>query len=257
MNTLENRKGLTTFDLKILGIILMFIDHVHQMFVPFGAPDWLDWFGRPVATLFFFVNVVGFTHTRNKEKYMLRLYFSMVLMSAFTMAMQKAFPYEQVVLMNNIFRDIFIGTMMMYGIDQLSSSMKTRKIGGFFLGLLLILLPVLFSFALQLMTSSQLMLNLTLLFSPALLLAENNVMVLLIPLMYLFRRSRKFQCVLIGLFAVFYFVNGSTQWMMIFSILPILFYNGQKGKGLKYFFYIFYPAHIGILYLLSYFLYTH
>lgn len=31
----------------------MFIDHIHQMFVPMGAPDWLDWFGRPVATLFF------------------------------------------------------------------------------------------------------------------------------------------------------------------------------------------------------------
>lgn len=62
------KKGFSTFDLKILGIILMFIDHVHQMFVPLGAPNWLDWFGRPVATLFFFVNVVGFTHTHNKKK---------------------------------------------------------------------------------------------------------------------------------------------------------------------------------------------
>jgi hypothetical protein len=31
-------KGLTTFDLKVIGIILMFIDHIHQMFVPMGAP---------------------------------------------------------------------------------------------------------------------------------------------------------------------------------------------------------------------------
>lgn len=60
-------RGFSTFDLKILGIILMFIDHIHQMFVPMGAPNWLDWFGRPVATLFFFVSVVGFSHTRSKE----------------------------------------------------------------------------------------------------------------------------------------------------------------------------------------------
>ena len=44
---------LTTFDLKIIGIVLMVIDHFHQTFVPFGAPTWLDWFGRPVATIFF------------------------------------------------------------------------------------------------------------------------------------------------------------------------------------------------------------
>ena len=35
---------LTTFDLKIIGIVLMVIDHFHQTFVPFGAPTWLDWF---------------------------------------------------------------------------------------------------------------------------------------------------------------------------------------------------------------------
>lgn len=50
--TTSRFKGLTTFDLKTIGIVLMFIDHIHQMFVPMGAPNWLDWFGRPVATLF-------------------------------------------------------------------------------------------------------------------------------------------------------------------------------------------------------------
>lgn len=101
MNTVSLKKGFSTFDLKILGITLMFIDHIHQMFYPFDAPDWLDWFGRPVATLFFFISVVGFSHTHDKKKYMQRLYFSMVLMAFFTYFLGNIVHYDEVVLINN------------------------------------------------------------------------------------------------------------------------------------------------------------
>lgn len=94
-------------------------------------------------------------------------------------------------------------------------------------------------------------------FLPALLLAENNFMVLLIPLLYLARNHRNIQCVIISIVAGIFFFLGTTQWIMIFSIIPILLYNGQKGKEMKYFFYIFYPAHIALLYLLSAFLYKY
>ena len=44
---------------------------------------------------------------------------------------------------------------------------------------------------------------------------------------------------------------GDPQWMMIVSLPFILMYNGEKGKGLKYLFYFFYPAHIIILYFIG------
>ena len=41
------------------------------------------------------------------------------------------------------------------------------------------------------------------------------------------------------------------QWMMIGALPFLLAYNGQKGKGCKYFFYFFYPIHIFLLYFIG------
>lgn len=124
------------------------------------------------------------------------------------------------------------------------------------------ILPILLSLFIPLLFSSPVIVQNKIVFMlitsflPALLLAENNFMVLLIPLLYLARNHRSIQCIIISIVAGIYFFLGTTQWIMIFSVIPILLYNGQKGKGMKYFFYIFYPAHIALLYLLSAFLYN-
>lgn len=253
-------KGFTTFDLKIIGIILMFIDHIHQMFVPMGAPNWLDWFGRPVATLFFFVSVVGFSHTRSKEKYMLRLYIGMVLMALGSFFIQMIVGYEEVQLMNNIFRDLTVGTLMMYGIDKISEGRLNKNVGKIVAGIAMILFPILSSvILLSFMSNPDTAMaavwgaN----FIPSLVFTENNFMVLLIPLMYLARNSRWLQCALIALMAVFFFTQGSTQWMMLFAVIPILLFNGEKGRGMKNFFYYFYPLHIWLLYLVSAYIAMH
>ncbi|WP_376716330.1 TraX family protein [Vagococcus carniphilus] len=49
----------------------------------------------------------------------------------------------------------------------------------------------------------------------------------------------------------------NTQWMMVFSVIPILLYNGEKGRGMRSFFYIFYPAHIWLLYIIASIIYNH
>ncbi|UOQ50507.1 TraX family protein [Gracilibacillus caseinilyticus] len=38
---------------------------------------------------------------------------------------------------------------------------------------------------------------------------------------------------------------------MVFALPLILLYNGNRGAGLKYFFYIFYPLHSILLYLIG------
>ncbi|MGD9474073.1 MAG: TraX family protein [Eubacteriaceae bacterium] len=51
-----------------------------------------------------------------------------------------------------------------------------------------------------------------------------------------------------NLHAIF-FINY--QWMMIVALPLMLLYNGEKGRGLKYLFYLFYPLHITILFLIG------
>lgn len=252
------KKGLTTFDLKVLGIILMVVDHIHQMFLPFGAPNWLDWFGRPVATIFFFTSVIGFSYTHSKKNYMWRLYFSMVCMSLLTFGVEHWVKYDKVVLSNNIFRDLFIGTIFMLAIDYFQKARQKQRGKNIIIGLLLFSLPFVASLLILPLTKAPvplMVLGTSLL--PALLLAENNFMVLLIPLLYLFKNNRKIQCLIIALVALIYALLRMDQWLMVLAIIPILFYNNQKGPGMKYFFYIFYPAHIIILYLISAFIYLH
>lgn len=44
------------------------------------------------------------------------------------------------------------------------------------------------------------------------------------------------------------------QWFMIFALLIMLMYNGKKGKGLKRLFYVYYPVHIFVLYIVGAFI---
>ncbi len=49
----------------------------------------------------------------------------MVLMAFFTYFLGNIVHYDEVVLMNNIFRDLFIGTVMMYAIDLFTEGKNT------------------------------------------------------------------------------------------------------------------------------------
>nr|WP_288978101.1 TraX family protein [uncultured Blautia sp.] len=41
-------------------------------------------------------------------------------------------------------------------------------------------------------------------------------------------------------------------WMMLLSIPFILSYNGKRGIGMRYFFYLYYPLHLIILSIISF-----
>lgn len=82
--------------------------------------------------------------------------------------------------------------------------------------------------------------------------------IILISLLYVLRKSRAAQAVALGIWAcVQYGFNGANLIFTLFallSLIPVLLYNGRKGPSLKFFFYIFYPAHLLLLALISFIL---
>ena len=47
--------------------------------------------------------------------------------------------------------------------------------------------------------------------------------------------------------------SWNIQWFCLLSVILVLWYNGKRGKyKLKYLFYLYYPLHIAVLYLLAF-----
>jgi len=71
--------------------------------------------------------------------------------------------------------------------------------------------------------------------------------ILFIAMLYFFRTNKKMQI----LFGCIIFLQVDIAYL--FAFVPIAMYNGHiiRSKKFKYFFYIFYPAHLLVLYLLS------
>lgn len=256
-NKLKISSGLTGFSLKIIGIVLMVCDHLHQMFYVQGAPIWLTMVGRVVAPIFLFLSAESFQYTRSKKTYLFRLLCGFWLMSLASSLLQQLAPNPDVMLLNSMFGTLFLAVYYMWVVDLVESGLEKRTVKPVFLGLLAGLIPIGASALLIESINIHITLFRILMMAlPTFFNVEGGWgWVLLGVGFYICRNHRLAQIGLLVFLSAFSFaLSGGHQWLMVFAAIPIFFYNGKPGKKSKWFFYIFYPVHIYILYLISYFL---
>lgn len=254
---------LTATSLKLIAVILMIMDHIHQMFAVAGAPIWLTMAGRLVFPIFLFAASESFYYTHSKRKYLQRLLFSSWGMTVFTFLLQRIVLNENVVLMNNAFSTFFVAGLYMLFWDWFLEGVKrksTKKIVAAALGCLIPVvcaLPIFFvgmlSFNDNISASAIQTLAAISLLVPNILTVEGGAALVVLGLMfYIFRQHRAIQIAcLLGLSIVVYLLGDTVQCFMGLAAIPIALYNGNRGMAMKKFFYVFYPAHIGILYIVS------
>ncbi len=273
---------MTVFSLKILALICMTLDHIAVFFA--GMPVQLRWIGRIAAPVFIFCLCEGVDHTSSEKKYLLRLYLCSLLMALIQVKTGISANIFRTLFVTAFFcviiknirkgKEEYKGYLILFCLYQL---ITTLFLGYFYINDQSILLRRLYSaifgsvafcegglpFILMgiliyhLKDSKKKLVIWFSLFTVlyAILSLTNITTAITEPLIALTANPDHYRYIVK---IVFFMIAGafrpgitgkdpfteSYQWMMIVSLIPMCFYNGQKGKSMKWFFYVYYAAHL-------------
>lgn len=270
--------GLTDTGLKAIALVSMVLDHIHYFFGHTGCiPLWFSMAGRLAAPLFLFCLVEGYSHTHSRRRYYCKLLAIAAPMGLLLFFMRYGgllvrpdgfFP-------TNSMLSTFVLLVYFYlAFDCLASRRGKKVLLGlcllvfllawpFLAGWLTLAFPAAATVVGLLSYTGLPMINLT---------GDLSTPVLLSGIvLYLARKHRPLQvAALVAVEFGWHFLLVYSQvrtlpdfqpiqmlttyyeWMGGCLAAPLLLcYNGQRGRGYQRFFYFFYPAHIYLLYALS------
>lgn len=267
------RLRLSGFQLKYIALITMVFDHIHYFFDYTGKiPIWFAMIGRLAAPLFLFTVIEGFVHTHNRKKYFLKIYALAILMGliqfGFYNFLHPLVRPDGFFPQNMMLSSFAILLVALQGIAWIQDKKYLKGIPTLLFPILLPWLMVPFYLSGQDKPIFILFLNLlnfTVLPTHTSISDGGTWLLLTGIAMYLCHKNLKKEVLafvsvsLVWVLMAIVLSRPSFQdlmfkyieWMEIFAALLMLCYNGQRGKGSKYLFYVFYPTHIYLLYALS------
>lgn len=185
------------------------------------AEEILRMLGRIAFPIFCFLLVQGLLHTHNLKKYLGRLFlFALISELPYNLALSGTLflgGYQ------NVYFTLFFGVLALVGIRLAEEKKSWHMVWRVLFALLAVGLCA----------------------GTAVLLKADYHMfgVFITAILYLLRRKK--------MLAMGVSCAVLMEIPAFLSLLPVRFYNGQRGSNIKWLFYLFYPAHILMLYLLA------
>lgn len=215
--------------LKLIAMVSMVFDHVGDLFFP--EQVWMRAVGRLAMPIFSFCIAEGYAHTRNRKRYLLRMgVFALVSELPFDLAFSGRIDWGH----QNIMLSFLLAILGLWLFELLRGEPDVEsgqyKAGKTALGALAVVAMASLAFLLR---------------------ADYTVFaVIAVFLFHVLRRKHPLvrNAVGVGFLALtrtlgYYAATG-------LSFIPLALYNGKKGRGLKWLFYVFYPGHLLLLYLI-------
>ncbi|MCC8356399.1 MAG: conjugal transfer protein TraX [Oscillospiraceae bacterium] len=245
--------GLDRGRLKLLALISMLIDHIgftiiFALYLDARLVDGMDmlgtlqpmkakvlWaiyllcriIGRLAFPIFAYMLVEGFRHTHSRGKYLGRLVcFAVISEIPYDLVFTGSVfsPKEQ-----NVLWTLAVAVLMLWALEKyaLPSESKGRRT---ILTVIIVALAAWITFW-----------------------SDNGFGgILLIASIYLFQNKKS--AYWIGCIAGLFLIAVRFMWIEFFAVFALLLlekYNGEKGRDYKYLFYIFYPVHLLVLWLIT------
>lgn len=228
-----NKCGLNSNQIKCIAIIAMTIDHITWLLFPGCQKIWwvmgLHVIGRLTAPIMWFFIAEGFHYTKNVKKYILRLFiFAIISHFAYNFAGGIPFIPNGIFNMTSVMWSLAwsVVLMVIFTTEYLQQRVK----------IILIILICLITFP-----------------------SDWSTIAAMCPVfLYLHRGDFKKQSLTMliwtAMYAAVYFIfidktYGILQMCTLLSLPILRQYNGERGqwKGMKWFFYIYYPAHLFVI----------
>ena len=217
--------------LKFLACAIMLLDHIGATLIPWGT---LRIIGRLAFPIFCFLLAEGAHYTRNPRNYLLRLGIGAILSELpFDLALFGSWSWQH----QSVMITLLLGAMALLAMKRMTQP------------LLKILVLLLFACLADFMNTDY-----------------GGAGVLMIALFGL-TRERKYGWLvqLLGMYLICrWIIPGGAVWFIgryvfieifaILALIPIWLYSGKKStssRAVQWVFYLFYPVHLWILYLIS------
>lgn len=248
------KTGITGSTLKWIAIITMLLDHIGAVILERQLLGWTTWDtvgadraamlaeqyerlyavyhflrnipGRMAFPVFCFLLVEGFIHTRSPKKYAGRLFlFALISEIPFDLAFRGRILYWQG---QNVFFTLLFGFLVIWGWKYIEEKRNLNQTVAFICRL--VILGTGMSAAWFFKTD------------------YNMFGVLSITVMYQLRWNKTLSA---GAGCAVLSIMSSTELGAFLSVIPITLYNGKRGCNIKWFFYLFYPLHLILLFIIA------